>query len=97
MKIHPGDRYALSVPPSCMISLRGLQLMVEDYTKAYDGRPVGIILTELQFNRLCHEARRAGRTLADEDAGELPTFEGIPIDLLDGGREWEAEILGVAE
>lgn len=97
MKIHPGKRYALSVPPNCMISIRGLSLMVADYAKALEGRPIGIILTEQQFTRLCREAERSRSTFADAGSGELPTFEGIPVDLLDGGREWEADVLGVTE
>lgn len=95
VEVQPGDRYALSVPPSCMISIRGMELMLSEYTEAYEGRPIGIIITSKQMNRLCIEASRTGDTFADDVSGSQPHFRGIPVGLMDDDADFDAIIVGV--
>jgi len=78
-----GEAYALQIPKHCTVSIRGVQLAVQEYTEFYERRPEGIMLTEEQFCFLCREAERSGRTFMDAvpTAGELPTFMGIPMGL----------------
>jgi len=96
-KVRAGDCYALSVPPTCNISIRGIERMVEEYTDLYEGAPIGIIMTSQQMNRLCIEAERSGRTFADEDSGSQPRYGGIPIGLMDDDADFDAVIIGIVE
>lgn len=81
-----------------MISIRGLVLAVKEYSDFYEGKPLGIVLTNAQFRMLCREAARSGKPFADEnDAGELPTFSGIPVATFEEDEAFTAEVIAVAQ
>jgi hypothetical protein len=83
---HVDGDYALQVPAAMTISLRGMHLMLRDFTRDYERPPRTLLMTQDVFRFLCREAVRDHKTFADQVDTETPRFEGVPIAFIDAGR-----------
>jgi hypothetical protein len=82
----PEGAYVLGIPANMTISIRGLELMIRDFTREQEQSPSGLLMYQACFRRLCVEAARNAGMLADDTNSDVPRFNGIPITFSDPGR-----------
>lgn len=82
----PEGAYMLGIPANMRISIRGLELMLRDFTAEQGQAPSGLLMYQLCFRQLCAEAARGEGILADDVNSDVPRFKGIPVTFSDPGR-----------
>ena len=88
-----GKSYALCVPAQMRISIRGMELMLRDFTRDCGKRPSAILLTRECMAQLCREANRSARIFADDSDGRYPSFQGVMIDYIDPDDTFDIPIV----